>query len=84
MRTRSHTCTTTSAHRNSTVPPQEQGLDTVDANRALGLPDDCREYTSVRNMLKDLDVKSIRLVVSLRPCTAGVCRQRRQGSCTHP
>lgn len=42
---------------------QEQGLDTVDANRALGLPDDCREYSSVRNILRDLGVKSIRLVV---------------------
>ncbi len=42
---------------------QEQGLDTVDANRALGLPDDCREYTSVRNILRDLGVKSIKLMV---------------------
>ena len=46
-----------------TLTEQEQGLDTVDANRALGLPDDCREYTSVLNILKDLDVKSIRLMV---------------------
>ncbi|KAG2454132.1 hypothetical protein HYH02_001168 [Chlamydomonas schloesseri] len=43
---------------------QEQGLDTVDANRALGLPDDCREYTSVRNMLQDMGVKSIRLITN--------------------
>ncbi|GIL92432.1 hypothetical protein Vretimale_6497 [Volvox reticuliferus] len=43
---------------------QEQGLDTVDANRALGLPDDCREYTSVRNMLRELNVKSIRLITN--------------------
>ena len=42
---------------------QEQGLDTVDANRALGLPDDCREYTSVRNILRDLGVTSIKLMV---------------------
>lgn len=42
---------------------QEEGLDTVDANRALGLPDDCREYTSVRNILADLGVRSIRLMV---------------------
>jgi GTP cyclohydrolase II len=43
---------------------QEQGLDTVDANRALGLPDDLREYTSVRNILRDLGVKSIRLMTN--------------------
>ena len=42
---------------------QEEGLDTVDANRALGLPDDCREYSSVKNILKDLRIKSIRLMV---------------------
>lgn len=43
---------------------QEQGLDTVDANRALGLPDDCREYTSVRNIISDLKIKSIRLMTN--------------------
>lgn len=44
---------------------QEEGYDTVDANRALGYPDDCREYTSVHNILKELSVKSIRLMVRL-------------------
>ncbi|KAK9827454.1 hypothetical protein WJX74_003345 [Apatococcus lobatus] len=43
---------------------QERGLDTVDANRALGLPDDCREYTSVRNILKDLGIRSIQLMTN--------------------
>jgi GTP cyclohydrolase II len=52
---------------------QERGLDTVDANRALGLPDDCREYTAVRDILEDLGVKSVRLMVGVeyfppRPC----------------
>ena len=42
---------------------QERAFDTVDANRALGLPDDCREYTSVANILADLGVKSIKLMV---------------------
>ena len=42
---------------------QEEGYDTVDANRQLGLPDDAREYSSVLNILKDLDVKSIKLIV---------------------
>jgi hypothetical protein len=45
-------------------PTQEQGLDTVDANRALGLPDDCREYTSVRNIIRDLKIKSVKLMVN--------------------
>jgi GTP cyclohydrolase II len=50
---------------------QEEGYDTVDANRALGYPDDCREYTSVHNILRDLGVKSIRLMVgALVPATA--------------
>jgi len=31
-----------------------KGLDTVDANRALGLPDDSREYDAVPNILQDL------------------------------
>jgi len=43
---------------------QERGLDTVDANRALGLPDDCREYTSVRNIIRELGIKSIQLITN--------------------
>jgi GTP cyclohydrolase II len=43
---------------------QEQGLDTVDANRALGLPDDCREYSAVGHILQELGVKSIRLMTN--------------------
>lgn len=41
------------------------GLDTLDANRVLGFPDDCREYTAVRNILADLNVKSVQLMVRL-------------------
>lgn len=44
---------------------QEQGYDTVDANRKLGLPDDAREYTSVANILDDLSIESIQLIVRL-------------------
>jgi hypothetical protein len=55
------------------LPLQESGLDTVDANRALGLPDDCREYTSVRNILQGLDVKSIKLIVSALACVMYTC-----------
>ena len=43
---------------------QEEGFDTVDANRELGLPDDCREYTSVFNILSELGVKSIQLMTN--------------------
>jgi GTP cyclohydrolase II len=39
-----------------------EGLDTVDANRALGLPDDTREYTAVANILEGLGIKSIQLM----------------------
>lgn len=44
-------------------PLQEKGLDTVDANRALGLPDDCREYSPVKYILEELGVKSVQLMV---------------------
>lgn len=43
---------------------QEKGYDTVDANRALNLPDDSREYSAVANILKDLDIKSIKLMTN--------------------
>ena len=43
---------------------QEGGLDTVDANRALGLPDDCREYTSVAAILDDLRIESVALMTN--------------------
>lgn len=43
---------------------QEKGLDTVDANRALGLPDDCREYSAVKHILNDLDIDSIVLMTN--------------------
>jgi len=44
---------------------QESGMDTVDANRALNLPDDSREYSAVANMLRDMDVKSIKYAAPL-------------------
>ena len=43
---------------------QEEGVDTVDANRRLGLPDDTREYTAVKNMLRGLDVRSVQLMTN--------------------
>ncbi|PIU74763.1 MAG: GTP cyclohydrolase II [Candidatus Portnoybacteria bacterium CG06_land_8_20_14_3_00_39_12] len=41
---------------------QEQGLDTYDANTALGLPPDNRTYEMVKTILKDIKVKSIKLI----------------------
>lgn len=70
---------------------QEAGLDTVDANRALGLPDDCREYTSVRNILDGLNVKSIKLIVGVvwlhlgaREATTGEAALQPHGAVTAP
>ncbi len=41
---------------------QEQGLDTVEANLELGLPDDAREYDSAAAILRVLKVTSVRLM----------------------
>ncbi|MBK8170049.1 MAG: GTP cyclohydrolase II [Sandaracinaceae bacterium] len=43
---------------------QEQGLDTVDANIALGFRDDEREYSVAAHMLSSLNVQSIQLLTN--------------------
>lgn len=43
---------------------QEHGLDTVDANRALGYDDDLRDYGSAAAILADLGYRSIRLLTN--------------------
>ena len=43
---------------------QEQGLDTVDANRALGFRDDERDYSVAAHMLASLNVGSVRLMTN--------------------
>lgn len=41
---------------------QDQGLDTVDANTAQGLPVDSREYSAAAQILRDLGVGSVALL----------------------
>ncbi len=43
---------------------QEQGLDTVEANLALGLPEDMRDYRIAAEMLLDLGVRRARLLTN--------------------
>lgn len=43
---------------------QERGLDTVDANLALGLPADARDYAAAAGILEDLGIGSIRLLTN--------------------
>lgn len=41
---------------------QDQGMDTVEANRALGLPDDARDYAEAAQMLRALGAAQVRLL----------------------
>ena len=41
---------------------QDQGMDTVEANLALGLPSEAREYGAAVSILGDLGIKSVRLM----------------------
>ncbi len=43
---------------------QEQGLDTVDANLALGLPSEAREYGAAVAILQDLGINSVKLLTN--------------------
>ncbi len=43
---------------------QQDGVDTVDANRALGLPDDARRYDAAAALLESLGVRSVRLLTN--------------------
>jgi len=53
---------------------QEQGLDTVDANRALGLPDDMRDYAGAAAMLHSLGVRTVTLITNNPAKIAGLER----------
>lgn len=41
---------------------QDKGMDTVEANLALGLPSEAREYGAAVSILRDLGVKTVRLM----------------------
>jgi GTP cyclohydrolase II len=43
---------------------QQQGADTVEANRLLGLPDDARDYAMAADLLRKLGVQSVRLLTN--------------------
>ncbi len=61
---------------------QEQGMDTVEANRALGFGDDLRRYDVAAAILRDLGVRSLLLMTNnpekvraLRACGVAVLRR---------
>ncbi len=54
---------------------QEDGLDTLDANIALGFPADARDYGAAHGILKDLGISSVRLL-SNNPEKARQLRER--------
>jgi len=43
---------------------QDAGLDTVEANHQLGFPDELREYGAVPDILKDLNIQSVKLLTN--------------------
>jgi GTP cyclohydrolase II len=43
---------------------QEQGLDTVEANQALGFRDDERDYAVAAHMLRSLSIRSVRVITN--------------------
>ncbi|WP_458244597.1 GTP cyclohydrolase II [Streptomyces sp. MAI_2237] len=52
---------------------QDQGLDTYEANAALGLPEDARDYTAAAQMLRSLGITELDLL-SNNPDKAGQLR----------
>ena len=52
------------ANKISAYALQERGLDTVQANHALGLPEDVRDYWMAAEMLLDLGVRRARLLTN--------------------
>ncbi|WP_346281391.1 bifunctional 3,4-dihydroxy-2-butanone-4-phosphate synthase/GTP cyclohydrolase II [Pseudonocardia sp.] len=59
-------------HKLQAYQLQESGVDTVDANLALGLPADARDYGIGAQILVDLGVKSMRLLTNNPDKRAGL------------
>ncbi|ARI55570.1 bifunctional 3,4-dihydroxy-2-butanone 4-phosphate synthase/GTP cyclohydrolase II [Streptomyces sp. S8] len=53
---------------------QERGVDTLDANLELGLPADARDYAAGARILRDLGVRSLRLMTNNPEKTDAVLR----------
>lgn len=53
---------------------QDQGLDTVEANLALGFPDDLRRYDVAAEIVRQLEVRSISLLTNNPTKFAGLSR----------
>lgn len=69
---------------------QDQGMDTVDANLALGFDPDLRDYSFAAQMLKQLNVGSIRLITNnpekvngLEECGVNVTERLETALCVH-
>ena len=59
-------------HKLQAYQLQEAGADTVDANLALGLPADARDYGMGAQILADLGVRSMRLLTNNPDKRAGL------------